>query len=271
MVDIGVNLCGKQFKGYHTQLIDYAYQEGLHGIISISNSVRESFENVELLKTLKTDPNNKLKLWSTIGIHPHDAKSVKETDWSELEKLFLNDFVVAVGECGLDYNRDFSPRSVQRDVFLRQLELSKKLNKPIYLHDRDATDDMVLILTKFMKDNEMDKLNGVIHCFTGNYETMKKYLDMGLYIGITGWICNTRRNKDLVDAVKKLPLDRLLIETDAPWLIPPEFAKKWNTKRNEPSALNVVAEHIAFHLKIKVDEVFNHSIANTKSLFKVDF
>lgn len=271
MVDIGVNLCGKQFDGYHSQLVDYAYQEGLYGIISISNSVRESFENVELVKKLRSDPNNKLKIWSTIGVHPHDAKSVKESDWPELEKLFSNDFVVAVGECGLDYNRNFSPPIVQRAVFLKHLELSKKLNKPLYLHDRDATDDMVTILTKFMKDNNMNKLNGVVHCFTGNYDTMKKYLDMGLYIGITGWICDNRRNKDLIEAVKKLPLDRLLIETDAPWLIPPEFAKEWKTKRNEPSALNYVATSIASCLNITINDVFEHSMANTKALFKVDF
>lgn len=269
MVDIGVNLSGKQFDGDRRTILDHAYSAGLYGIITISNSVKESSKNVALLDEFV---NHDCKLWCTIGVHPHDAKSVKESDWELLENLIRqNKNVVAVGECGLDYNRIFSPPNVQREVFARQLELAHKMNKPVYLHDREATDDMLKILDEFKKKYNLPKINGVIHCFTNTIAVMKKYLELGLSIGITGWICDTRRNQDLVIAVKSLALDRLLIETDSPYLTPPDYASKWKTRRNEPDSLDYVVQELSKHMNKTVDEIYKQTMTNTKALFKIEF
>ena len=266
MVDIGVNLISSQYNGYHQTIFDHAYDAGLHGIIGISNGENECYQNMELLEKFK---DHKLKLWVTIGVHPHNAKNVK--DFDKMEKLYSDKRVVAIGECGLDYNRMFSSKQTQIEVFKRHLEFYKKYSKPLYLHDRDATDDMLMILETFMTENKIDKLNGVVHCFTSKREVMERYIKLGLYIGITGWICDKRRNSDLVESVKVLPLELLLVETDSPFLTPPEYGNKWKTRRNQPDSLEFVVNEIALIKKVSTDAVWNATMANTKKLFGIEF
>jgi TatD DNase family protein len=146
-----------------------------------------------------------------------------------------------------------------------------KVKKPLYLHDREASGDMIYILKNFMIQNNLKKINGLVHCFTGDYDTMRSYLDLGLYIGVTGWICDNRRNHDLVEAVKKLPLNKLLIETDSPFLSPPEYVRVWKTKRNEPDSIDHVVFELSKLMNKTVEEIYEQTMINTKTLFNLTF
>ena len=181
-------------------------------------------------------------LYSTAGVHPHHAADYSDASDALIRSLVENPVVVAVGECGLDYFRNFSPRDAQLDAFRRQLDIAKDTGLPVFLHQRDAHDDFVEILESTLPDIS----RAVAHCFTGEHESLREYLAMGLYIGITGWICDERRGRHLHDIVDVIPDDRLLIETDAPYLLPRTIRPKPKTRRNEPmhlpEVLRVVAE-----------------------------
>ena len=156
-------------------------------------------------------------------------------------KLVQEPHVVAVGECGLDYFRNFSPREAQLDAFRRQLDIAKATKKPLFLHQRDAHGDFVDVLEPYLPDIS----RAVAHCFTGSGESLGEYLKMGLYIGITGWICDERRGKHLYDIVSIIPDNRLMVETDAPYLMPRTLRPKPKTRRNEPMHLPEVVRIIA--------------------------
>ncbi len=262
IIDIGVNLGSKQFANYHATYLDHTYQAYVESIISISNCRKEWDVNLGLIDNYKENP---IKIYTTIGIHPHSAKEVKDIMYTEMLDYLSKPNVVAVGECGLDYNRLYSTAEVQKQVFLKQIEIAAKIKKPLYLHERDASEDMIEILTKAKAT--YPELKGVIHCFTGNKETINAYLKLGFYIGITGWICDNRRNGDLIEAIKCLPLDKLMIETDSPWLVPHEYMEKYNTKRNESDSLSYVIDAISFHTKYSVEEIRKSSKENTIKLF----
>jgi len=158
--------------------------------------------------------SNPQVLFSTAGCHPHDAKSLHDKGLSVLRKLSQSPQVVAIGECGLDFNRDFSPRVKQIEAFKSQLELAVEAGKPVFLHERDAFDTQYQILKDYMP-----QLKGAIsHCFTGSREHLEQYIELGLHIGITGWVCDERRGLDLFNIVKLIPDNRLMIETDGPYL-----------------------------------------------------
>ncbi len=174
--------------------------------------------------------------------------------------------VVAIGECGLDYFRDLSPRSEQRRAFERQLQprLGHRAS-PVFLHQRDAHDDFLAI----MREHLPELTGGVAHCFTGTRSQMEAYLDEGLYIGITGWICDERRGTDLRAAVAGLPLDWVLIETDAPYLLPRGRGEKPTSRRNEPAYLPVVLDMTARCMNAAPDEVAAASTRNAELLFRL--
>lgn len=271
MVDIGVNIQSSQYNGYHKELLDHAYDAGLYGIIVISNSIKESTKNDQLLKTELFKTHN-LKQWFTVGCHPHSAKDFKNQDIITLETLIkTNPQVVAIGECGLDYNRNFSPVEKQKEVFKAQLQLYAQYDKPLYLHCRDAVKDMDQMLNDFMRERSLTQLKGVVHCFTDGPDEMKLWTSKGLSIGITGWICDQRRNSKLVRAVKEIDLEKLLIETDSPWLTPPEYVAKFNTRRNEPDSLDYIVKAISKYRKVSENTVWEISVDNTKTLFSIDF
>lgn len=203
------------------------------------------------------------KLYATAGVHPHDAKSCNGETIARLRELAALPQVVAIGECGLDYNRDFSPRDVQRKWFAEQARLALGLNMPLFLHERDAFADFVAIL----KEHAVQK--AVVHCFTGTLPELKVYLEMGFHIGITGWICDERRGKQLKDLVRIIPLDRLMIETDAPFLTPRDLKPKPADGRNEPAFLPHILQAVARCIGKSEDEVAQATTETASAFFRI--
>jgi TatD DNase family protein len=181
------------------------------------------------------------RLFATAGVHPHHATEVTDELLAELGGLARRPQVVAIGECGLDYFRNFSPPAVQRAAFHRQLELAARVQKPVFLHERAAHEDFVAIL----REHRPSLAGGVAHCFTGTREQLRRYLEMDLAIGITGWICDERRGAHLLPLMPEIPAQRLLLETDGPYLLPRNLDPKPAGRRNEPAYLPYVAAAVA--------------------------
>jgi TatD DNase family protein len=180
-------------------------------------------------------------LFATAGLHPHHAADLDAAALEEFRTLALAPEVVATGEMGLDFYRDFSPRPVQEEAFRRQLELAIAVGKPVFLHQRDAHERFIAVLRDYLPALP----RAVVHCFTGTGDELRECLDQGLYVGITGWICDERRGRHLLDLVGVIPEDRLMIETDAPYLLPRTLRPKPDTRRNEPMYLPAVLDAIA--------------------------
>ena len=260
LIDIGLNLMHPSFKKNRENIIEEAKKVGVTQFIITGTTVKSSKICCEYASKY---PDT---LYSTSGVHPHDAKTCNENTLQELEKIAKNDCVVAIGECGLDYNRDFSPRDVQRKWFEKQIELAEKLNLPLFLHEREAHNDLYNILKKH--EDVCEKT--VIHCFTGTKQEAQNYIDLGCCIGVTGWICDMKRGSDLQEAVSVIPTDKMMIETDAPFLIPKNFDKKPKSNKNEPKYLPHVLKTIA-HYKddYEVDKLAKEVTKTTKNFFKI--
>jgi len=263
-IDIGVNLTNKRFDNDREIIIEEAEKNGVVKQIVTGTNLAESKKALELTKDF---PH---KLYSTAGCHPHDAEDFQLSDIEELYRLVKEANVVAVGECGLDFNRNFSPKQDQLRVFEQQLELAVECQKPVFLHERDAFEEQYKLLKQYAS-----KLNGgVVHCFTGEVEHMQAYLDLGLTIGITGWICDERRGMDLYNSVHLIPNDRLLLETDAPYLMPRDLPKELRAKpkssRNLPQYLPHIAETIARARNQSIGELAKNCYVNTERLFGLD-
>ena len=194
------------------------------------------------------------------GIHPHECARVPEADWVESERLAANPVVVGVGETGLDYHYDLSPRDVQRDSFRRSLRIARAVGKPVVVHVREAEEDCVAIL----RDEGIPAAGGVIHCFTGDRAAARAYLDLGLHISVAG-IVTFKTADEIREAVRLVPRDRLLVETDSPFLAPVPF----RGKRNEPAHVIHVASKVAELWGVTVDEVAAATTANVKRLFRL--
>ena len=257
-IDIGANLTHESFDQDREQVLENAIVAGLDKIIITATSVDETNKAIAC-----TDLNPSL-LWTTAGVHPHNAKDTSNDFIEELEKLAMHNKVIAIGECGLDYCRSFSSPERQRTVFEKQIKLSLKTGLPLFLHQRDAHEDFIAML----KEQSVNDIKGVTHCFTGNKNQLKDYLDLGLYIGITGWICDPRRNQDLLKSIKYIPMDRLLIETDAPYLMPKKLEKELKTRRNEPKYIREIAEFISSHKGIKIESLASTTKINSENLFR---
>ena len=255
-IDAGVNLFAAQFDADRNEMLSRAFDAGVQELLLIGSDIGETLRNIQL----SAEYQGQLKLFTTAGVHPHQAGAVT-ADWLEqLRQCFSHDSVVAVGECGLDFNRMFSPMAAQIEVFTAQLELSKQLHKPVYLHERDAFDTQLSIL----KNQQIN--HGIAHCFTGNSQQLSAYLSQGLYIGITGWLCDERRGQDLQAALAYLPLDRLILETDAPYLLPRNLANKPKSRRNEPAFIAAIAEEVARLKQCSVADVAAASKHNVQQL-----
>jgi TatD DNase family protein len=235
LVDIGANLAHDSFDDDRGAMMQRATDAGVTTMI-VTGSSDDS--NVRAAALAEAHPG---VLFSTAGVHPHHASDYTDASDALIRSLVTKDVVVAVGECGLDYFRNFSPRQAQLEAFRRQLEIAKDTGLPVFLHQRDAHDDFVDVLEAALPDIS----RAVAHCFTGEGESLREYLAMGLYIGITGWICDERRGKHLHDIVDVIPDDRLLIETDAPYLLPRTIEPKPKTRRNEPMYLTEVLKVVA--------------------------
>ena len=234
MIDIGVNLANKAFAADRAAVIERAKAAGVDAMIITGTSIEESRSAVAL-----ADPA--AGLYATAGIHPHEAGSVGE-DWlQQLAALAEHPAVVAIGEAGLDFYRDYSPRAAQRRVFRAQVELAVRTGKPLFVHDRDSGGETLATLHDY--SGELGKC--VIHCFTGTQEDLAAYLAAGYSIGITGWICDERRGGELAALARDIPPDRLMIETDAPFLLPRTIRPRPPSRRNEPAFLPYVAARLA--------------------------
>ncbi|WP_058302934.1 TatD family hydrolase [Gorillibacterium timonense] len=256
-VDIGVNLMHRSFHQDREQVVERALTNEVTPLIITGTSLKNSLEAARYAGRYSG------KLYATAGVHPHDAKSCDEETIAKLKELAELPQVVAIGECGLDYNRDFSPRDVQRTWFTEQIQLAQELDMPLFLHERDAFADFASILKKH------DVHKAVVHCFTGTSAELKTYLDMGLHIGITGWICDERRGKHLKELVRLIPLDRLMIETDAPFLTPRDLPKKPTDGRNEPAYLPHILQTVARCIGKPAEEVAEATTKTAAEFFGI--
>ncbi|MBQ6098267.1 MAG: YchF/TatD family DNA exonuclease [Methanobrevibacter sp.] len=259
LIDIGLNLMHSSFRKDRLEIIEDAKKAGVSQFIITGTNVHSSQIAAEYASKYPG------VLFSTSGVHPHDAKTCNGHTPFELEKIAQNKSVVAIGECGLDYNRNFSPPTLQRKWFEAQVELAEKLDMPLFLHEREAHKDLFDILKRH--DNVVEK--SVVHCFTGTKQEAQNYIDLGCYIGVTGWICDMKRGRDLQEAVSVIPPEKLMIETDAPFLIPKNFDKKPKKNRNEPKYLPHIINTIALCMGMDAEELANQVNKNTKEFFKI--
>ena len=235
LVDIGANLAHDSFDEDRDRVLQRAADAGVAKIVVTGSS---DASNKQAAALAESKPGF---LYATAGVHPHHASDYDEKSDELIRQLIKKDVVVAVGECGLDYFRNFSPRDAQLAAFRRQLQIASESGLPVFLHQRDAHDDFVEVLEPALPGLS----RAVAHCFTGEGESLHEYVAMGLYIGITGWICDERRGQHLHDIVSFVPDDRLLIETDAPYLLPRTIEPKPKTRRNEPAYLVEVLKTVA--------------------------
>ena len=256
-VDIGCNLAHDSFDSDRQRIIADAVAAGVTQIIVTGTSLTASVKAIELCSAMPAT------LFATAGIHPHHAGELDRHSIDALHRLLQDQAVVAVGECGLDYFRDFSPRPAQLAAFEAQLELAAATARPVFLHERDAHEDSLALLRRYRSR----LVGGVAHCFTGNREQLAAYLDLDLHIGITGWICDERRGGPLREAVGALPLERLLLETDAPYLLPRDLKPQPKNRRNEPRFLPHVAGRLAELIERPLAEVAAAATANSRRLF----
>lgn len=252
--DIGVNLFCRQFKDPEKIIAD-AEREGVKCILTGSDTE----ENILVAEFVRGH-----ELWGTAGIHPHNADHANDKDYALIEKnISENDRIIAVGECGLDYDRMFSTKENQLACLKRHIDISQKYKKPMFLHERNAADDFA----ECFKGYPDICARSVVHCFTGSRDILARYIDMGFYIGITGWICDDKRAGQLREAVSLLPLDRVLLETDAPYLVPKNI--KGLDRVNVPQNIKYVAAYLAKYMHVSEQELISAAKSNTERLFGI--
>lgn len=257
MIDIGANLTNKRFASDLPEVLGRAKQYGLSKIMVTGTNITESHSALALCQEYPDI------LSATAGVHPHDAASVADDYIEVLTQLGQSPHIRAIGECGLDFNRNFSSPEQQIEVFNQQIRLASTLSMPLFLHQRDAFDTWLEMLTPYV-----DKVPAMVsHCFTGNQGQLETCIDLGMYIGITGWVCDERRGAELQQAVKKLPLSHLMIETDAPYLTPRNIKPKPKSSRNEPSYLSFVVKKLSELTGYSEDAIVFHSQENAQRVF----
>jgi TatD DNase family protein len=257
IIDIGVNLTHRSFAGDRDAVIERALAAGVSTMILTGTSEPNS-QTSQALAAARPGV-----LYATVGVHPHGASACDGDTIGRLRALAALPGVVAIGECGLDFNRDFSPRDVQERWFEAQLALAAELALPVFLHERDAHARFLDIL----RAHRSSLVDAVVHCFTGGPAELDAYLDLGAHIGITGWICDERRGRDLRALTARIPLDRLMIETDAPFLAPRDLRPK--ITRNEPMYLPSVLAAIAHARGESIDAVAAATTATARRVFRL--
>lgn len=260
MIDIGVNLTHPSLLQNLSDNIKLWEQEGVKAVVAIASDLQESNELQKISQSYKN------KIWHTIGCHPHEADNwVSGTSMIQAKSLIVDsNLCVAVGETGLDFNRNYSSQENQITAFQEQVQLALELSLPLYLHERDAEDTLLSIL----HNHDTTQIHGVLHCFTGSPASLKRYLDLGLYIGITGWLCDERRGQALQEAITYIPHDRILLETDAPYLLPRHIRPR--PKKNHPKYLPQIVEYAADLMGLTPQELGDIAIENSQALFRLD-
>lgn len=250
--DSHAHLDDEKFADDRAEVIARAKENGVTHIVNIGADMESSARSIELTQQYDM-------IYAAVGVHPHDAKKVIASDYDQLAQWTKLDKVVAIGEIGLDYYYDLSPRELQREVFIRQLDVARQMHMPIVIHDRDAHGETMEILKR-----EGKGLIGVVHCFAGSMEMAVELIKMGWYIGCDGPVTFKNAAK-LPQIMQKIPLERLLIETDSPYLTPVPY----RGKRNEPAYVRLVAEHIAGLRGISIEEIAKVTTQNVCDLFKI--
>ncbi len=259
LIDVGVNLTHDSFDTDRDDVIAAAERAGIRRMIVTGTTVDASRAAADLAA------QHPGRMYATAGIHPHHATDCDAGAIEQLRALTDESTVVALGECGLDYFRNFSPPHAQREAFEAQMQLAVDLGMPVFLHQRDAHDDFLAIVRNFRKE----LTDAIAHCFTGSVTQCDDYLALDMHIGVTGWVCDERRGHDLQDAVPHIPLDRLLVETDAPYLLPRTIRPRPKSRRNEPAMLTWVVEQVASLRKTDVEEVAAATTANAERFFSI--
>ena len=258
MIDIGANLTNSVFTDDLGEVLNRAKREGVQHIVVTGTNIQESQYAIALAT------KHGAYLSATVGIHPHNADGVK-SDWLDtLEELTSSPHVVAVGEMGLDFCRDYSGRDAQRQVFEAQLDLAARVELPVFVHDRNTDGEVLEVLRRYAPTK------CVVHCFTGNSDELDGYIEEDFYIGVTGWICDERRGEELRRLAHRIPIDRLLVETDAPYLLSRTMSKVLGTRRNEPAYLKFVIAELARFRRCPESEIRDASVENACRFFDIE-
>nr|ART90496.1 deoxyribonuclease TatD [uncultured bacterium] len=257
LIDIGVNFHTSQLAGHTSDILARAREAGLVSVMATGTSHKSSVQALHLARAERGF------VFATAGVHPHSADNWSPSDLERFALLWESPEVVAIGECGLDYNRNFSSRENQRKAFSAQLRAAAAFKKPLFLHCRDAFEEFHALVT----EPGVGAVRGVVHCFTGTYDEAQAFLAMGLDIGITGWVTDLNRGGALREAVKGIPLERLHLETDAPYLSPKNLKRR--RTYNEPANLRWVAHEVALLKGLPLEEVARRCTENSGRLFSL--
>ena len=255
MIDIGANLTHEHFRHDVPQVLAEAKAAGLEHIIATGADI-DSAEEARALAEAHAG------LSFTAGIHPHQAGALDAPQQAALQRLWAHPRCVAVGEAGLDYKRMHQPKPAQRDCLVAQLALSRDLALPLFLHNREADADFIDILDREARGRSM-----VVHCYTGGSATLRRLLDRGAMIGITGWLCDERRNHDLRAALDYLPIESTMIESDAPWLLPRSIEGFRRIRHNHPKLLGHVLAALARAKRMDIEDCAARLRANSIEFF----
>ena len=257
LVDIGANLTHEAFHGDLEAVLARAGEAGVTQLVITGADEAGSREALELARRYPD------ALRATAGVHPHAAAQASEGVMKTLRTLADHALVTAVGEAGLDFNRDLSPRAQQESLFERQLELAAELGLPVFAHERDAHTRLVELLAPWRP--HLPAI--VIHCFTGTRDELDAYLELDCHIGLTGWVCDERRGEHLLEFIDRVPAGRLMVETDAPYLLPRDLRPKPRSRRNEPAYLPHIVERIAVARGESPAALAEHTTATARAFF----
>jgi len=256
-IDIGANLCDPSFNSDRTDVIKRALEAGVSQMMVTGSDLAIS----EAALDLSTQwPGI---LYASAGVHPHHAESWDSKSSVTLEKLAQHSAIRAIGEAGLDFYRNYASKRAQLYCLEAQLDLAAATGKPVFLHERDAFEPFFQLVRRYRSSVSAI----VVHCFTGEERSLRAYLDMDAHIGLTGWFCDERRGTHLHDLVKMIPLERLMLETDAPYLLPRNLRPKPRHRRNEPAFLPWIAQAIAHHLDISETSLADYTSATARQFF----
>ena len=257
LIDIGVNLTNKSLLRDLDGVMQRAAAAGVEHMVVTGTSLESSKQALELCSRYAD------RLVATCGVHPHHASEWNQQSREQMQDLARHPAVRAIGETGLDFNRNYSPPEAQERAFSEQLQLAVELGKPVFCHQRDAHQRFVAILREFR-----DRLGAVVvHCFTDNREALFECLELDCYIGITGWICDERRGLELQQLVSLIPAERLMLETDSPYLLPRDLEPRPASRINEPAYLPHILEAVARHRQQSTDELAAQCLANSRAFF----
>jgi TatD DNase family protein len=259
LIDIGANLAHDSFDADREAVLRRAREAGVAAMIVTGSTLDDSDKAIALCRQFPE------ALRATAGVHPHHATTLQPGDRGRLVELLADPMVVAAGECGLDYFRNFSPPAEQRRAFEMQLRIADESGHPLFLHQRDAHADLLAVL----REHPRAASRAVLHCFTGGVEELEDCLAIGLAIGVTGWVCDERRGQALRQSVPRIPRERLMLESDSPYLLPRTIRPKPAHRRNEPGYLPLVLDEVARQRGEESSAVAAETTANACRFFGI--